>query len=172
MAQGHRGADRLAPRMILSGSNLSAAPHQILVTGQLLDAHRTTRVEFVGADADFRAHPEFTAVGELRGRIVQHDGAVDPRENALGGFRVAGHDAVGVRRAILVNVSDGRVHSVDHPDRDDGVEILRVPILLAGGYDALVDPRTWIVAAHFPTRVEQQPPQRPPGAAGARAGGP
>src|SRR5258708_9710215 len=157
MAQGYRGADRLAPRMteplaqswVLSGSNLSAAPHQILVTGQLFHADRSTRVEFVGADADFRAHPEFAAVGELRGRIVQHDGAVDSREKALGGLRVAGHDAVGVLRAILVNVSDGRVHSVDHPDSDDGVQVLRVPILLGGVYDSLVDARTRLVAAHF-----------------------
>src|ERR1700736_5614492 len=107
MAHGYRGADRLAPRMSLSGSNLSAAPHQILVTGQLFHAHRSTRVEFVGTDADFRTHPEFAAVGELGGRIVQHEGAVDAREKALGCLRVAGHDAVGVLRAILVNVSDG-----------------------------------------------------------------
>src|SRR6202167_6683774 len=63
--------------------NLPAAPHHILVAGQLFDADRSACMKFVGADADLGAHAEFAAVGKLRRCIVQHDGAVDPREEPL-----------------------------------------------------------------------------------------
>ncbi len=37
-------------------------------------------MEFIGRDADFRAHAEFAAVGELGRRVMQNDGAVDAAE--------------------------------------------------------------------------------------------
>jgi hypothetical protein len=77
-------------------ADLPAAAYHVLVARQLLHAHRTARVEFVRADADFRAHAEFAAVGELRGRIVQHDGAVDPGQKPLCRAGVVGDDALGV----------------------------------------------------------------------------
>ena len=90
---------------------------------------------------------------------MQHDGAIDAREKALGGLRIAGHDAIGVLRAILVNVRDGRVHSVDYPHRDNGVEILRIPILLGGRRHPPVGVHARLVAAHCAPGVEQRPHQ-------------
>ena len=58
-------------------SDLAAAPHQVLVAGQLLDADRAARMKLVGADANLGAHAELGAVRKLRGGVVQHDGAVD-----------------------------------------------------------------------------------------------
>src|ERR1700733_671535 len=104
-------------------ANLSAAAYHVLVAGQLLHADGTARVKFVRADADLRAHAEFAAVGELRGRIVQHDGAVDPGQKPLRRGRVVGDDAIGVLRAVVADVFDRRVHTVHHAHGDDGIEI-------------------------------------------------
>ena len=52
--------------------------------------------------------------------------------NRSRGGRVRGDDALGVRRAVLRDVRDGRVHAVDDARRDDGVEIFGVPVLLGG----------------------------------------
>src|SRR5580700_8286573 len=102
-------------------ANLPAAPHQVLVAGQLFDADGSARMEFVRADADLGAHAEFAAVGKLSRRVVQHDGAVDPREEALGRRGVLRHDALGMLRTILANVGDSAVDAVHHTHRDDGV---------------------------------------------------
>lgn len=48
-----------------SGPDLAAAPHDVLVAGQLLDADRAARVETVGGNTDLRTHSELAAVGEL-----------------------------------------------------------------------------------------------------------
>ena len=69
---------------ITSGPDLARATHHILVTGELFDAHRAARMEFIGGNADFRAHAEFAAVGELGRGVMQNDGAVDAAEEALG----------------------------------------------------------------------------------------
>ncbi len=42
------------------------------------------------------AHAKLTAVGELGRGVVQHDGAVDPRQKALGGVAAFHDDAIGV----------------------------------------------------------------------------
>src|ERR1700724_1004920 len=94
-------------------ANLPAAAHHVFVTGQLLHADGPTGVKFIRADADFRTHAEFSAVGKLSGRIVKHDGAVDPRLNPLGRSGVIGHDALGMLRPVLPNVCDRRVYVVD-----------------------------------------------------------
>src|SRR5688572_18313122 len=87
-----------------SGPDLPAAAHHVLVAGELLHAHRTTRVKPVGGNADLRAHAKFAAIGELRGRVVQHDGAVDAFQEYLRRRRVGGDDAFGVRRTVLADV--------------------------------------------------------------------
>src|SRR6266581_780219 len=56
-----------------SRSELPIANADPLVSGQFFQAHRTAGADFVRADADFRAHPEFGAVGETR-RSVPIDG--------------------------------------------------------------------------------------------------
>ena len=63
----------------LSRSHLSRTSHHVLVTGQLLDPDRSACMKLVGRDPDLGAHAELAAVGELRGRVVQNDRAVDAR---------------------------------------------------------------------------------------------
>ena len=67
------------------GPDLAAAAHHVLVRRELLHAHRPARMKAIGGDADLRAHAELAAVGELRGGVVQHDGAIHALEEALRG---------------------------------------------------------------------------------------
>src|SRR4051812_48913653 len=90
-------------------AHLAAAAHHVLVGSELLDAHWPTGMEAIGRNADLGAHAELAAVGELRGSIVQHDGAIYPLEEALRGGGIGGDDAVGVRRTISRDVADGGV---------------------------------------------------------------
>src|SRR6185295_5922908 len=79
--------------------HLPTSPHYVLVRRELFHPHRSARMNALGGDADLRAHAELSAVGELRGSVVQHDGAVHTLEESLRGGGVCGDDAVGVRRA-------------------------------------------------------------------------
>src|SRR5580704_1507216 len=100
-------------------SNLTGPPHEVFVAGQLLDSDRAARVKLVGADADLGAHAELGAVRKLRGRIVQHDGAVDLGEKLLGRGGILRDDAVGMLRTITRDVSDGCIEAVDYAHGND-----------------------------------------------------
>ena len=77
-----------APRV--SAAAPARAAHHVLVTRQLLHAHRPAGVELIGRNADLRAHAELAAVGELCRGVVQHDRAVDLLRNrsAVAAFSV------------------------------------------------------------------------------------
>jgi hypothetical protein len=51
---------------IFLNSNLPVADAKPFIARQFFQAHRAARADFVGADADFRAHAKFAAVGETR----------------------------------------------------------------------------------------------------------
>src|SRR3546814_4290812 len=57
---------------------------------------------------------------DLLGRgVVQHNAAVDAREEALGNGRILGDDRLGVVRSVALDMSHGGIRSVDHPDREE-----------------------------------------------------
>ena len=66
---------------------LAGAAHDVLEGGELLDADGAAGVQAAGGDADLGAHAELAAVGELGRGVVQHDGAVEAGEEALGRAR-------------------------------------------------------------------------------------
>src|SRR5689334_3596954 len=76
--------------------DLTIASDHIFECRELLDTDGAAGVQFAGADADFSAHAELRAVGELRRGIPQHDGRVEAREKALRRRSVLGDDALGV----------------------------------------------------------------------------
>src|SRR6185369_6047997 len=90
----------LAPPRASAGTHLSAAAHHVLVTGELLHAHRSTRVEAVGGDADLGAHAEFAAIRKLRRGVVQHDGTVHFAQKTFCRRGIRGDDGIGMRRTI------------------------------------------------------------------------
>jgi len=48
----------------LSGANLAAAEHHVLLRGEALEAHRAARMQLVGRNADLRAQAVFEAIAK------------------------------------------------------------------------------------------------------------
>src|ERR1700733_8209338 len=134
---------------------LPGAAHDILVAGQLLHAYRTSGVETIGGYADLRTHPELPAISELRGSIVQHDGAVHLLQEARSGRGIGRHDGFGVRRAVTRDMGDGFVDAIYHPHRDDRIQVLGVPVLFSGSTHSSVDALRDGIAAHLASGREQ-----------------
>src|SRR5882672_8401883 len=116
-----------------SRPRLPGAVNAIFEARQLLGADRTAGVEFAGGNPDLRAEAELAAVGELRRCIVQHDRGIDLAEEFLRSACVFGHDRIGMMRAVIVDMRNRLVETVDHSRRDDRVFIFGVPILVGGG---------------------------------------
>src|SRR5437588_449165 len=87
---------RLKPSLPRLCSNLSVSLDDVLVAGQFAQAARPSRMEFIGADADFGPQPELASVVEARAG-VDHDGRRinRPGKSSRRG-QVAGDDRVGV----------------------------------------------------------------------------
>src|SRR5690606_13853180 len=83
----------------VSGPDLAAAMHAILVARELRGADRPARMNLTGRDADLGTHAELAAVGELRRGVVDHDRAVELVQESLGSGCVGGDDRIGMRRA-------------------------------------------------------------------------
>src|ERR1700759_865184 len=107
---------------------LACAPDDILERGQLFGAHWTAGMQRAGADTDFRAHAELTAICELSGGVPQHDGAVDAVHESFGGVCIFRHDTVSVMGAIALNMLDRSFQAIDHAHGDDGVKIFSLPV--------------------------------------------
>src|SRR5439155_9211118 len=117
-------------------SDLPVARANPLVGGQFLEAHRAARAHFVGADADLRAHPEFGTVGETGRGIPVNGGRIDFGQKLFGVRLVCRDDAVGMRRAVVVDVVDGLLHPRHDADGQNGVVVFSKVVLLRGGTEA------------------------------------
>src|SRR2546425_11699253 len=116
--------------------HLPIADHDELRRRQLAGADRATGVDARGRDPHLGAHAEVPAVDEPRRRVDEDDGRVHLAGEAPRVAQVVGHDRLGEARAVAANVLDRRVEGVHDPDRQDQVEVLRVPVRLrrrAGG---------------------------------------
>ena len=89
-------------------------------------------MQFLSAYADLGPETELLTVGETGRRVDHYRGGVDLSGEALGGQQVTGDDRLGVARAITLDVGDGRVQVVHHPDAEDEVQVLLSPVLLGG----------------------------------------
>src|SRR6185437_4014550 len=136
------------PRALLSGPDLPVAAHAIFERAKLLDPDGAARVHAPGRDANLGAEAELAPVGELGRGVVHDDRRIDLFQEALSRGSVLGHDAVGVVRAVGLDMSDRHIETVDDPDGDDRVEIFRAPVLLARRRDPLVRLARRGVAAH------------------------
>src|SRR5438132_1188506 len=134
------GSSRRAKSMPSQGSkvlgllpDLAAAEHDVLLRGEALQAHGPSRVQLVGRDADLRAEAVFEAVGEARGSVHQYGARIHLAQEAPGARFVFGDDGVGMLRAVLAYVLDRLFQILHHAHREDGREVLGVPVLLRGG---------------------------------------
>ena len=106
---------------------------ELVLGGQeALQSHGAAGVELARADADLRPEAVAVAVGEAGGGVVVDAGGVDFPQEALGGLRVLGDDALRVARAVGVDVGDGRVQVVDDLHGEDELAVLRVPVRVRG----------------------------------------
>jgi len=113
---------------------VAVAGNHPLVSCEISCPHRSAGVEFVGADADFRAQAIFAAIGEAGAGVDEDAGAVDFGGEFLDGLRVAAEDGVGVVRAVVIDVVDGFLDTAYDLDADGEGEVFGVPILGRGGF--------------------------------------
>src|SRR5580700_193236 len=132
-----------------SGPHLTRTLHTILVARELFDADRSSGVKAVRRDTNLGAHAELTAVGKLSRGVMQHDGAVDAGEKALGSCLIGGDDRLGMRRAIVRDMSYRLIDPLDHAHGNDRIEEFSEPVGLARRLDARVGGLRALIAAHL-----------------------
>src|SRR5262245_65631456 len=74
--RGGRITDR-SPAGSASAADLPFAPDDVLLGGELAEAHRAAGVELLGRDADLGPEPELLAVDEPGRRVDKHRGRLD-----------------------------------------------------------------------------------------------
>jgi hypothetical protein len=138
---------------------LTGAAHTILERRELFDANWAARVQASGCYPDLCSEAEFTAVSELRGGIMQHDGRIDPLQKFLSGAAVSCYDGVGVMGAIAFYMVDGLVDPVDQLHRDDCVEIFGAPVFVGRALYAHIGSLGTSVAPHLASGVNEHAQQ-------------
>ena len=114
-------------------SDLPVADAEPFVAGQFVQTHRAASADLVGADADFRAHAEFAAVGEARARVPINRRGIHFGQKLFRVRFVFCDDAVRMRRAVMVDVLNRLFHAVHDPHVQDVIIVLGEPILFGGG---------------------------------------
>src|SRR5680860_1336189 len=98
----NRSATALSP-------HLAVAPDDVLVRGQLAQAHRTARVQLLRRDTDLGAEPELFTVDEPSGGVHHNRGRVHLSGEPARRVEVLGEDHLGVTRPEPVDMVDRRV---------------------------------------------------------------
>src|SRR6266446_9375936 len=106
-------------------------------------------MQLVGRNADLRAQAVFKAVGEARRGVHQYGARIDLAQETPGARFVFGDDRVGMLRSVLADVLDRRAQIPHHAHREDGREVLGVPVLLGGGLHAGNERARFLVAAQL-----------------------
>src|SRR5690606_17688875 len=91
----------------------------------------SSRVELVGADANFGTKAKLAAVVESSTRVDHHRTTIDLAGELARGGEAFGNDRIGVVGAVMIDVLDCLVERVDDLDRDGGTEELG-PVVLVG----------------------------------------
>ena len=81
-------------------------------------------------NADLRAKPEFTPIGELARGVDHDDRAIDFAQETFGYALVGGDDGIGVMRGMPGDMFERGIEIIDHCYRQDRFEIFGVPVLL------------------------------------------
>ena len=89
-------------------------------------------MEFLGRDPDLAAEPELLAVGESGGCVDHHHGAVGPIDKGVGCGDVLSDDRFCVSAPVGEDVLDSGLEVGHDPHRHHQVEVLGVPVLVAG----------------------------------------
>jgi hypothetical protein len=88
-------------------------------------------MQFARRDADLRSEPVAVAVGKSRRSVVKHSRSVNLAEESLGGNGIIGHDRLGVRRPVLVDVFDRVIKRLNNTNGKNKIGIFVMPIIVA-----------------------------------------
>ena len=114
-------------------AGLAGAPDDVFVGAQLLQAHGAPGVQFLGGDAHLAAQPELSPVGETGGGIDVDGGGIHLQGEQIDGRGILRDDALTVMGGVQIDVPDGLLHGVHHPDAQDVIQKLPVEVLFRGG---------------------------------------
>ena len=101
----------------IGGNDMAIAYKLILVSRQAFESHRTSRMQFAGADTYFRTQAIAIAIAESSGSVVVDAGGVDLFQEARGSGRILSHDCFGVSTAELLNVLQSLVQIINNSYR-------------------------------------------------------
>ncbi len=145
---------------VLSGTDLPLAAHHVFETCELFHANGSARVHLARRNADFRAHAELAAIGELRRCVMQDNCRIDLSKEGVGHVLIVSNDAVGMGRTVAPDMGDGCVRSIHHFDGNDRVKLFGAPVLLVSGFYAGVGGLCLLIAAHLASGLKQRAHQR------------
>ena len=106
-------------------------------------------------NANLSPKTKFTAIGKLRRSIVHDNGRVDLAQEAFGRSFVFGDNAVGVMRAMCLDMVDGLIKPFHHAASNDGIEIFELPVFIGGGHDARIRLQRCCITTHFTFFIKQ-----------------
>src|SRR5271165_4856166 len=114
----------------MSSSKLAGSDTEPLVAGELFQAHWAARANFVRADADLGAHAKLAPIRKTRRVIPVNGRGIHIVQELSGARHIAGNDAVGVRRTVVVDVLDGLFYAVHHANIQDVIIVFGEEILV------------------------------------------
>src|ERR1017187_3624931 len=83
---------------------LAAAPEQVFVRDEAIEANGAAGMDTARRDPDLRSEAVAETVGEARGGVVEDAGRVHAGQERLGGGHVGGDDGLCMVRAIAIHV--------------------------------------------------------------------
>ena len=112
------------------GYDLACARESPFVDQEAFEADRASSVDFVGADADFGAEVVAEAIAEARAAIPKDVARIDQGHEPLSFALIGGDDAVGVSRAVTIDMVDRGFQTIDYFYREDVIEIFGRPVVV------------------------------------------
>ena len=102
-----------------------------------------------GRYADFRAHAELSAIGELGRCVVHHDRGIDGIHELFRSRGVFGDDRIRVMRAVGIDVINCTFQPVDLTDGQYRFQIFGAPVFFGRFTYAVVERPCLVVSAKF-----------------------
>src|SRR5690554_2391283 len=125
---------KVPPRMpIFLATNVSVAKHHVFFAGQPQQSDRATGMQLVGGNADFRAQTVLETIGKTGRGVDHHRTGVHFGQEAACSGEVFGNDAVGMLRAMPVDMGNGLVDRIKNAYGQNGRVVFFSPVLFAGG---------------------------------------
>ncbi len=115
--------------------DLAGAEEFPFINDKPFQTYRPAGVYLVGAYAHFSAEPVTEAVGEAGAAVPEHVCGIDQVHKPFGLFLISGNNAVGMSRAVMVNMVDCLFKAINDFYRKDIIQILGSPVFFGCGFN-------------------------------------